>query len=95
MVRLPFKVDVKNPDGTEEEQNLYADAKCSICGGEPNAMWGGREPIFVCRTCALEILPRLIADAIIDDYRNYEHFLIYRRKAKTSFLEGVTKALHE
>jgi hypothetical protein len=95
MTRLPCKVFVKNPDGSEEEQDLYPDSKCSICGAEPSAMWGGQEPIFVCRNCALDVLPRLIADALIDDYRNDEHFSKYRQRAKMVFSRSVVAALHD
>jgi hypothetical protein len=38
--------------------------KCSFCGGQPTGYWVGRTEIFVCRTCATEILPALFADAL-------------------------------
>lgn len=46
------------------EYDVYADAKCSLCGKRADAMWGGDTNVFVCSTCAVDTLPQLIADAI-------------------------------
>jgi hypothetical protein len=38
---------------------------CSICGAAGwDGMWRGHDTIFVCRRCAIETLPALIADAV-------------------------------
>lgn len=38
---------------------------CSVCGSaEWAGMWRGESEIRVCRSCATEVLPRLIADAV-------------------------------
>ena len=38
---------------------------CAVCGGgEWSALWVGATELHVCAACALEVLPRLIADAI-------------------------------
>lgn len=94
MARLPVKITAEGPNGEVEEIDLYPDAKCSICGNKPVAMWRGAEEIFVCHNCAIKILPRLVADAIIDDYRAYDKFLRESQAVKTAFLEGIACALH-
>jgi hypothetical protein len=37
---------------------------CALCGCDWAARWIGMTELRVCRRCALEILPRLAADAI-------------------------------
>jgi hypothetical protein len=37
---------------------------CSICGGKSDAYWSGKQTITVCYTCATQVLPCLIADAM-------------------------------
>ena len=44
-----------------------ADVRCDICGEQAVAHWLGTRDIFVCRECACAILPRLIADAVVQD----------------------------
>lgn len=40
-------------------------SRCAVCG-DPDwrAMWAGHVVLCVCRRCAIEVLPRLIADAV-------------------------------
>jgi hypothetical protein len=39
---------------------------CMICGtNPPRAAWHGHAGIYVCRSCAIDVLPALIADAIL------------------------------
>lgn len=46
----------------------YSGATCTICSRRATAMWSGvGGEIFVCQCCALDTLPRLIADAVIAD----------------------------
>lgn len=41
------------------------DDKCAFCDRKPTAYWHGiNANISVCESCAVDILPRLIADAI-------------------------------
>jgi hypothetical protein len=40
------------------------DTRCVVCGGEPSALWRGKEAIFVCPQCVRDVLPRLKADAL-------------------------------
>ena len=43
------------------------DAKCLFCGEPFNAMWHGSEGVlYICTACAVEVLPRVIADAVVD-----------------------------
>lgn len=42
-----------------------SDRKCSACGNDyAIARWVGHQSINICRDCAIEVLPQLIADAI-------------------------------
>ena len=47
-----------------------ANLVCLVCGGSPTAYWEGYGGVLaVCRNCAVEKLPLLIADAIAGNYR--------------------------
>ncbi len=41
--------------------------KCFVCGNKPDAFWVGHAEVFVCRECAINVLPKLIADALTND----------------------------
>lgn len=46
----------------------YFKGRCVLCGGEPQAYWHRKgDMIFICRQCALNDLPRLIADAVMNN----------------------------
>lgn len=49
----------------------YYRAKCTFCAGENTvAMWMGCEgKVFTCYDCAVTILPRLLADALVGRHR--------------------------
>ena len=38
--------------------------RCHLCGAVAHAFWQGDQRISVCQTCAIDILPALLADAI-------------------------------
>ncbi|EIO4097950.1 hypothetical protein HYO33_23565 [Vibrio parahaemolyticus] len=41
--------------------------KCSFCGErKPNGIWMGNDSVFCCKPCAIEVLPQLLADAVLD-----------------------------
>lgn len=42
---------------------------CSFCGGEAQSYWQGIECVRTCSKCAIEVLPKLMADAIVQDNR--------------------------
>lgn len=48
------------PAGHEEK------GECFICGGEPDAFWVGHTTTFICSTCAVDVLPKLTSDAIMN-----------------------------
>lgn len=56
------------PAHTQEVEGREVET-CSVCG-EPYAAayWRGRQMISVCRDCALNILPALIADALVGEF---------------------------
>jgi len=67
------------------DSDQQANASCSICGKWPaTGYWHGTQGyLYVCSHCALNVLPALIADAIIDNgkmadpsvkKRDLEHF---------------------
>lgn len=37
---------------------------CAVCGGDWSGLWIGATELHVCAGCALDVLPRLIADAV-------------------------------
>ena len=39
-------------------------AKCSFCGGRPDAYWCGVSTIYACYDCAVNTMPSLIVDAM-------------------------------
>lgn len=41
---------------------------CFECQGRPGAYWVGSQTIFVCHKCAIDVVPKLIADAIASLY---------------------------
>ncbi len=97
MAALPVKVTATGLDGSEEIIDMFPDAKCDICGHNATAMWSGKESIFICRRCAVDVLPRLIADAILSDVqvRDYSRLLQAVEKAKSAFWQAATcRALH-
>ena len=51
-------------DCEEEFRGRFGELKCSFCGEKPEAYWHEMQTVFVCRSCAVKILPRLIADAV-------------------------------
>jgi hypothetical protein len=76
-------------DGTEKEYDLYPDAKCSICGSHPTAMWRGVSDVFICPGCAVDVLPRLIADALTPDDAQYGKILDDLEAMKTPYLTAA------
>lgn len=64
--------------------------KCSICGGDAVAKWVGETDVNVCRHCAVNILPRLIADATVDGERSeYGEILEIFESLKAPFLAAA------
>lgn len=93
MSRMPIKVEAENPDGSFSTVEMYPGAKCNICGSDhPAAMWAGSSDVFICLTCAKNILPRLIADAFMAKANTYEQFLHFADKAKTAFYQAAHSA---
>ena len=72
------------------KDEVYANSKCTLCEGLAQAMWSGANgEVFVCRGCALDTLPALIADALpigpgIDHYTQ-----AWRGRLEASFLYAV------
>lgn len=90
MSRMPIKVKAENPDGSFSTVEMYPDAKCNICGSDHvAAMWCGCEDVFICLTCAKNILPRLMADAFMAEAIAYEQFLRFSGEAKTAFYQAA------
>lgn len=46
-----------------QEAADHHERACAVCGGAWSALWVGLTELAVCRRCALEVLPRVIADA--------------------------------
>ncbi len=41
-----------------------APGQCFCCSRKAQAVWHGQETVHVCESCAVEVLPALIADAV-------------------------------
>jgi hypothetical protein len=55
----------RDQNGRATEEFFRAtDSPCNVCGGSSDAMWSCQKNIYVCRDCALYVLPRLLADAM-------------------------------
>jgi len=67
---MTTKTCLKNEKQVPPEVSLHA--KCFHCGAPFNAMWQGSEGIlYVCTPCAVDVLPRLIADAVVDVHKSH------------------------
>lgn len=70
----------------------YHDGICTLCGERSTAFWvGDVATIGVCEPCALDKLPRLIADALTSDHR--DRFIAAARRIETAFAWGVVDRL--
>jgi hypothetical protein len=59
----------------KNDESDFADMKCFYCGDKAKAMWMGEQSIGVCYSCAVTILPALIADAVDSPNNNFENVL--------------------
>lgn len=85
-------IDGKKEDGTPRT--------CLVCGKAPDAIWAGTGIITVCRGCAVDVLPRLIADALFrarwepgSGLTITKAFKEYWTRAGASFWQGVAHNL--
>ncbi len=89
--KMVVDMEMEGPMG--EEQPV-----CFVCGGLPTATWMGVGGEFhsVCRDCAIEKLPLLIADAIagnIGERAKPEWFDPMASQVVASFWRGVAYAM--
>jgi hypothetical protein len=57
----------RDPDGHTKPETysaIYSNESCNVCGEPADAQWAGHESIGICEACAINVLPRLIADAV-------------------------------
>jgi ribosomal protein L37AE/L43A len=81
---------VCDPDGKNvEEINEFPNAKCSICDKPASAMWRGSIDLFICPKCATNILPRLIADAIVQPQTKMNQISNSLKDAEIAFWQAV------
>jgi ribosomal protein L37AE/L43A len=81
---------VCDPDGKAvEEINEFPNAKCSICDKTASAMWRGAIDFFICPKCATNILPRLIADAIVQPQTKMNQISNSLKDAEIAFWQAV------
>ena len=53
-------------DARHLEEFVETPQKCSICGErKPAGFWCGAVDIWACKFCALNVLPKLIADCVV------------------------------
>ena len=70
---------------------------CSFCGGDsPQSFWHGGENVRTCRSCAIDILPKLLADSIVLDRKSpaLEGSVdLFFEKVKANYYEACFKSL--
>lgn len=54
------------PESIADEGQKHGDTGCSFCGSRSSAFWQGNSCIYCCTRCAVNILPALIADALVE-----------------------------
>jgi hypothetical protein len=72
--------------------------RCTLCGEPATAFWYGHATVSVCRRCAVEKLPLLIADAVCDERGDGPHAVTRLTAAletvRRQFWKGVAHAVH-
>jgi hypothetical protein len=69
-----------------------SDAACQICGSPRwTGMWIASRDIFVCRACALDALPALIADAVWDSTASAQEHEALAALVRARFLRAVAQ----
>jgi len=68
------------------------DLKCIICGSPAAAVWVGEETVAVCKRCALEILPKLIADAVLNSLGDIDRFISSLEETQAVFNTNFYRA---
>ena len=90
-----IKAFLSDPPGLKKNE-----VSCSFCGSEAvTAGWSGALNVFTCHHCAVETLPKLMADAVVEDTDAdklndiVEHELrnIKKRFKKAAFIAATTK----
>lgn len=70
---------------------------CCVCGEQPAAYWRGERVVAVCATCAVEVLPKLIADAVVGPTCGHKTVIARlreaERRAKAAFWEAAACAI--
>lgn len=90
MATLPIMIKMCGPDGeVVKEISEFPNAKCSICNKPASAMWRGSIDLFICPECATNILPRLIADAIVQPQTKMNQISNSLKDAEIAFWQAV------
>ncbi len=70
---------------------------CSFCGSDcPQSFWHGGENVRTCRGCAIDILPKLLADSIVLDRKSpalESSVELFFEKVKANYYEACFKGL--
>ena len=69
---------------------------CSFCGGEAQSYWHDGDNVRTCRKCAIEVLPSLMADAVVLDKRYpalERSAALFFEQARANFWQACFKAL--
>lgn len=69
---------------------------CDVCGEPADAAWYGKANIHVCQECAINALPKLIADAIeakSNESNEVSRFARFGRQMLQSYFRGVAVAV--
>jgi hypothetical protein len=69
---------------------------CFVCQNPADAVWIGYQNVSVCRSCAVNTLPRLIADTVAAQHQagaDYRVFEETEREIVAAFWKGATASL--
>ena len=70
---------------------------CSFCGNDsPQSFWHGGENVRTCRGCAIEILPKLLADSIVLDRKSPalgDSIELFLERVRANYYQACVKSL--
>jgi len=65
------------------------EVRCIVCGSKPLVVWFGEGNLFLCRRCALEIVPRLVGEAMAAVTRNWRQFKGLLQEVEKNIYRGA------
>lgn len=71
-------------------QSTGMSTTCMICGDcQGDGLWSGNTDVIVCSKCAVEILPKLIADSIYHEKMEMGHVDRWFKEVQNQFYRAI------